>query len=248
MTVSGQGSSVRDIEAVEMHFPFDPLVTPTTILPQTWREDGSGSLPAVLSSPDFGQILLDDQSHPGVKARLEGNREKHTVDLILELPGVGAGDVYKLTCTPVRLAPPEGMTEEGLWQEVRRGWFNTWQPSSQWGDQGRPFSAPEGILANNVISDPVSFALQFYADQALWTPEIVPGISVMDQVRRSINWWLDHRMEPGNSYSFVGLCGSDRGSCLAKGTNRSIGAAFCLSGAAGCGQRRNGRGHAKWQR
>jgi hypothetical protein len=196
MTVSGQGSSVRDIEAVEMHFPFDPLVTPTTILPQTWREDGSGSLPAVLSSPDFGQILLDDQSNPGVKARLEGNREKHTVDLILELPGVGAGDVYKLTCTPVRLAPPEGMTEEGLWQEVRRGWFNTWQPSSQWGDQGRPFSAPEGILANNVISDPVSFALQFYADQALWTPEIAPGISVMDQVRRSINWWLDHRMDP----------------------------------------------------
>ena len=53
MTVSGQGSSVRDIEAVEMHFPFDPLVTPTTILPQTWREDGSGSLPAVLSSPDW---------------------------------------------------------------------------------------------------------------------------------------------------------------------------------------------------
>jgi hypothetical protein len=87
------------------------------------------------------------------------------------------------------------MHDTALWQEVRRGWFNTWQPSSKWGDQDRPFSAPVGILANNVISDPVSFALPFYADQALWTPEIAPNVSVMDQVRRSIEWWLEHRTD-----------------------------------------------------
>lgn len=196
MTVSGRGQSRGDIEAVEMLFPFDPLVTPTTLLPKTWSDDGSGKLPAVISSPDFGQIFIEDQSHPGLKARLEGNRQKQTVDLILELPGVGSGDVYTLTLTPVHLAPPEGMTNNTLWREVRRGWFNTWQPSSRWGDQDRPFSAPPGILSNNVISDPVSFALPFYADQALWTPQIAPGISVMDQVRRSIDWWLDHRTDP----------------------------------------------------
>jgi hypothetical protein len=196
MTVSGRGRGIKDVEAVEMLFPFDPQVTPTTILPQTWCEDGHGKLPAVLSCPDFGQILLDDKTHPGIKARLEGNRDKHTVDLILELPGVGTGDAYTLTFAPVRLAPPEGMTNKTLWREVRRGWFNTWQPSSRWGDQDRPFSAPVGILANNVISDPVSFALPFYADQALWTAELVPGISVMDQVRRSIDWWLDRRTDP----------------------------------------------------
>jgi len=140
-------------------------------------------------------MLLEDQSHHGLKARLEGSREERTVDLIVELPGIGTGEAYTLTLTPVHLSPPQGLTDKTLWQRVRRGWFNTWQPSSRWGDQNRPFSAPEGILSNNVISDPVSFALPFYADQALWTPEIAPGISIMDQVRRSIDWWLDHRTD-----------------------------------------------------
>jgi hypothetical protein len=196
MTVTGQGSALRNVEAVEMLFPFDPQVTPTTILPQTWCDEGCAKLPAVISSPDFGQMLLEDPAHPGLKARLEGSREKHTVDLILELPGVGSGETYTIRLTPVRLPPPEGVTDKALWQKVRRGWFNTWQPSSRWGDQNRPFSAPEGILSNNVISDPVSFALPFYADQALWTPEIAPGISIMAQVRRSIDWWLEHRLDP----------------------------------------------------
>jgi hypothetical protein len=195
MSVFGQGRRLRDIEAVEMFFPFDPQITPTTILPQSWSGDGSGLLPVIISSPDFGQLLLRESS-PGTKARLEGNRDKQTVDLILELPGIVNGDVSTFTFTPAHLALPVGMTNGPLWQKVRRGWFNTWQPSSRWGDQGRPYSAPVGILSNNVISDPVSFALPFYADQALWTPEVAPGISVMDQVRRSIDWWLDHRTDP----------------------------------------------------
>ena len=195
MTVMGRGRHIRSVEAVEMLFPFDPQVTPTTIIPQTWSEDGYGMLPVVISSPDFGQILLDD-SNSGVKASLDGNRDKHTVDLTLQLPGVVLGEASTLTFAPVRLAPPKGMTDLELWRKVRRGWFNTWQPSSRWGDQNRPYSAPVGILSNNVISDPVSFALPFYADQALWTTELVPGISVMDQVRRSIDWWLEHRTDP----------------------------------------------------
>jgi hypothetical protein len=195
MTISGQGRRVQDVEAVEMYFPFDAQVTPTTILPRAWSDDGLGLLPAVISAPDFGQFLLEEL-HSGVKARLEGNRDKHTVDLVLALPGVGTGDHCTLTFTPVRLAPPQGLADTTLWREVRRGWFNTWQPSSRWGDQNRPFSAPVGILANNVISDPVSFALPFYADQALWTPELAPGVSVMDQVRRSIDWWLEYRTDP----------------------------------------------------
>jgi Bacterial alpha-L-rhamnosidase 6 hairpin glycosidase domain len=196
MTISGLGPGLRDVEALEMLFPFDPQVTPATILPQAWDDHSRGVLPAVLSCPDYGQLLLESRSFPAIKARLEGSRARQTVDLILELPGVAAGATHKLLFTPLLLAPPEGMGDTDHWREVRRGWFNTWQPSSQWGDQSRPFSAPAGILANNVISDPVSFALPFYADQALWTPVIAPGISVMDQVRRTIEWWLEHRTDP----------------------------------------------------
>jgi len=196
MTVAGGGNGLRSVEAVEMLFPFDPQVTPTTMIPQAWDDENCGKLPAVISSPDFGQMLLEDRNHAGLKARLEGSRKEHIVDLILEFPAVGAGESYTLHLTPVHLPPPAGLKDKAIWQSVRRGWFNTWQPSSRWGEQDRPFSAPAGILANNVISDPVSLALPFYADQALWTPEIAPGISMMAQVRRSIEWWLDHRTDP----------------------------------------------------
>src|SRR5581483_2871508 len=196
MNLAGRGNHLRKLEAVELFFPFDPQVTPTTLIPQSWTEDGHGRLPAVISSPDFGQMRLEDRGHQGLAARLEGSRKGHTVDLILELPSMGAGESYTLNLTPVTLPAPDGLGDSALWKAVRRGWFNAWQPSSRWGEQDRPFSAPAGILANNVISDPVSIALPFYADQALWTPEISPGISIMAQVRRSIDWWLDHRMDP----------------------------------------------------
>lgn len=195
MAVQAEGDRKQRIEAVEMRFPFDPQVTPTTMLPTKWSEDGTGQLPSILSSPDFGQLLLKDQSASPVRFRLEGDRKEHTLDVILELPGIADGESHALSFTPLHLSPPRGMTDMSLWQQVRRGWFNTWQPSSKWGDQSRPYSAPAGILANNVISDPVSFALPFYADQAFWTPEIAAGISVMSQVRRTIEWWLEHRTD-----------------------------------------------------
>src|SRR6202012_313783 len=116
-------------------FPFDPGVTPVTILAHAWSDDGHATLPAVLSAPDFGQLLLDDASRSGLTARLEGSRAQHSVDLIVELPPVRAGEFCRLTFTPVILPPPDGMTDVALWQQARRGWFNVWQSSSRWGDQ-----------------------------------------------------------------------------------------------------------------
>ena len=45
-----------------------------------------------------------------------------------------------------------------------------------------------------MISDPASCSLWFYADQALWTPQITPDISTAMLVRRSIDWWLTQRV------------------------------------------------------
>ena len=88
--------------------------------------------------------------------------------------------------------------------QARRGWFNIWQPSARWGDQGNPFSAPAGMLGNNVISDPASCSLWFYADQAFWTPEVSPGLSMMPLVRRTLEFWLDDkRMRPTGEVIFM---------------------------------------------
>ena len=88
------------------------------------------------------------------------------------------------------------MKDKSLWPAARRGWFGALQCSAKWGDPGNPFSAPAGMLANNVISDPASCSLWFYADQAFWTPELAPGISAMTLVRRTLDWWLDEKVLP----------------------------------------------------
>ena len=170
---------------MKIHFPFDPGVTPVTVLPSQWAEDGSLRLPAVISAPDFGQMLLADSRNRRLKARLEGSRSNKTVDFFVELPLLRPGEACVLSLTPVRLPAPKGLVDRAIWEKVRRGWFGAFEPSAQWGEQNRPFSAPAGILANNVISDPASCSLWFYADQALWTPQITPDISVAALVRRS---------------------------------------------------------------
>ncbi len=195
-TVSGRGGQWSRVEALELVFPFDPQVTPTTVLPGAWNQDGSLRLPAIISAPDFGQWLLSCKDRPALKGRLEGSRAKHTVDFILELPVLREGQTCTLSLTPVRLPPPRGLKDKLLWPAARRGWFGALQCSAQWGDPGNPFSAPPGMLANNVISDPASCSLWFYADQAFWTPELAPGVSAMTLVRRTLDWWLDEKVLP----------------------------------------------------
>ena len=196
MKISGRGQGWREVERVELIFPFDPRVTPTTVLPKTWNADGSLALPAIISAPDFGQMLLSCKSSSKLKARLEGSRAKHTVDLVVELPKLRENQDCLLSLTPIRLPPPKGLKDKSLWRAARRGWFGALQCSAQWGDPGNPFSAPAGMLANNVVSDPASCSLWFYADQAFWTPQLALDISSMPIVRRTLDWWLDEKVLP----------------------------------------------------
>lgn len=190
---SGEGQLAEAVDAVELVFPFDPHVTPTTVLPSDWSADNSCELPAVISAPDFGQQVCRETSGRRLRARLEGSREQKIVDFIIKLPDVVQGGECALELGAVHLPPPAGLSDTARWPRARRGWFGTMQPSAQWGEQDRPFSAPAGLLANNVISDPASCSLWFYADQILWTPQITPDVGVAHLVRRTIDWWLDHR-------------------------------------------------------
>ncbi len=195
-TISGRGTAWSEVEALELVFPFDPRVTPTTVLPKAWNDDGRLLLPGIISAPDFGQWLLTCKNCPGMKGRLEGSRAKHTVDLIVEVPKLRENQTCVMSLTPVRLPAPKGLNDKALWAAARRGWFGAFQCTAQWGDSGNPFSAPAGMLANNVVSDPGSCSLWFYADQAFWTPELAPDVSAMVLVRRTLDWWLDKKMLP----------------------------------------------------
>jgi len=202
MQFSGQGADLGKIEGVEVVFPFAPGVTPVTTLASAWDDQGNFQLPALVSVPDFGRILLtgmttDPDRRPLKRAHLDGSRAAKTADLVLVLTPPQAGTSDTLEFSPHLLAPPTGFADTALWAKARRGWFNIWQPTARWGDSGNPFSAPAGILGNNVISDPASCSLWFYADQAFWTPEVAPGVSMMPLVRRTIEFWLTgSRLKP----------------------------------------------------
>ena len=66
-------------------------MTPVTVLPSQWADDGSLRLPAVISAPDFGQMLLAESGNRRLRARLEGSRSKTTVDFYVELPALRLG-------------------------------------------------------------------------------------------------------------------------------------------------------------
>ncbi len=192
LSIDAAGGSADGLRLV---FPFDPKVTPTTVLPAAWLDDGTFRLPAILNAPDFGPMLLKETGGREVRGRLEGSRKDKVDDLILELPGIAAGASIELTMTPVLLAPPPGLRDAEMWRQARRGWLNALQPCARWGEQGKPFSSPPGILGNNVISDPASISVWFYADQAFFTPEPAPGVSLMPLVRRTVDYWLTDRMK-----------------------------------------------------
>lgn len=196
LSLAGEGSVAERLQGIELVLPFDPQVTPTTVLPLDWEADGSLRLPAVISAPDFGSMLLADTTGRRLRGRLTGSRSDKAVDLIVELPIPQRGAPYTLELVPIHLDPPAGLKDCDRWTIARRGWWGALQPTARWGEAGRPFSAPAGILGNNVISDPASCSLWFYADQAFWTPQVTPDISAARMVRRTIDWWLDHRLQP----------------------------------------------------
>jgi hypothetical protein len=198
---AGSGAGLAAIGACQLVFPFDPGQTPVCVLPSAWTADGGFTLPAVVSAPDRGQLLLTASSTAAgrqtvLTARLDGSRKEKKTDLVLTLAPPVAGIIDSLVFAPQTLPPPSGLADQVMWKAVRRGWANAWQASSRWGDQGNPYSAPAGMLANNVISDPASCSLWFYADQLMWTPEIAPGVSLLPTLRRTLDFWLDQRIRP----------------------------------------------------
>ena len=184
------------LKAMRLVFPFDPRAAATTVIPSAWQGLNAMNLPVIISAPDFGQMLLTHQEGVEVVGSLQGQRaETHTVDFILEWQCNDDAQNLFLGLEPVYAPMPQGLQDKGLWRAMRRGWFNMLQPSAQWGTEGRPQYAPPGLLANNVVSDPVSCVLHMKADHVLLAPNLGPGVSATVPLRNTLDWWLDHGME-----------------------------------------------------
>ena len=222
MRFSLDGPLPAEITGFRLLLPFNPRVTPTTAIPNHFDADGGFHLPAIISAPDFGQMVLAVSScrppggreapgddHSAILRRrdvggyltsastclLQGSRAEKFVHLIIDLPLDDASRESTLMFSPLYLESPDGLKNRELWREARRGWFNPLQTTCRWGDPNHPFSAPPGLFANNVVSDPASASIWFYADQAFWTPRPTRDISLMNTVRATIDFWLDNKVQ-----------------------------------------------------
>ena len=206
-----------------MVFPFDMTVTATTVIAGRWIDDDTFRLPAIISAPNWGQVLVTCSSPQG-RGRLIGH-DKGKVDLMLRIPfdvhpGFRtSGKPCEFEFTPLYLPAPEGVKNLEMWKQARRGWFNAFGVTSRWGDPKNPISAPPGLLANNVVSDPASVSVWMYADQAFWTPDLAPNVSVSALVRRTVDFWLDKRTlntgEVIGYWSYLGFLDANAGPLIA---------------------------------
>ncbi len=185
LTMAGPGASVT--------FPFDPRVSAVTILPARTDADAAFHFPVIVSAPGFGAMRVETADDVKLASTLVGSRRNKTVDWTLKLPDRPS---VTLQFRPCFVPAPKGLDDPVRWKLARRAWLNQFQVSAKWGDPGHPVSAPAGVLANNVISDPVTCLLFVYADAALMTPQLAPGISAMYHVGRTLDWWIDERMLP----------------------------------------------------
>ena len=180
----------------------------TTVLAEEWGTEGAVKAPLIISALDMGQLRLSGAGpDEALACRFTGSRLHKRIDLRVEFPGDGKGE-RSIVFAPARLEKPHAAIPDAEWAKVRRGLISLLQitpfmPALE--DGSGWLGSPGGILGNNVISDPVSCNmdrnlqwLTGMGDQA-----VIEGIDLNKIARKSIEFWLNERMNEDGSLDYV---------------------------------------------
>ncbi len=211
MRLSSNGALSESVDKLELVFPFEPATVVTCVIADNWTPDGKFMLPAILSAPDLGQMLMTGTGPSKLVGRIEGSRSEKWVTVTLEVP-VSSEDAFScLEFAPVVLPKPAGFSDEEQWKAGRRGWFNLIQLSCGASGGGKNV---QGVWANNALSDPVSSVLYMLVDATLLVPELAPGVSMPPLLRRAVEYWIDHKTNEDGlvAYTAAGTAGREAAS------------------------------------
>ncbi len=197
-----------DVDDLELVFPFEPTTAATSIISSNWTAEGRFLIPAILSAPDLGQMLVTCDEQPGLSGKIEGHRREKYVTVTFDLPVPGSDSAVNLRFAPVVLPMPDGYGDEKRWKAARRGWFNLIQQSCGASGGGKEVV---GVWANNVLSDPVSSVLYMLGDATLLVPDLAPGVSMPPILRRAVDYWIDYKTNQDGliAYTAGGTPGSE---------------------------------------
>ena len=192
---AGEGT----VENVRIALPINALLAAAVLIPAGLDPSNRGLGPWLLIAPDFGHLLVEAESpvawfgindgvrggssanapQEGVDPRLRGQAWLDAVKLPAYKPGklflqfaseapLGPGHLVTLRFRPQELSMPEGIPAH-TWKRIRRAYLNHWQPCGTWCGPERTM-----VLANNVLSDPASISLWFYAEPTVLYPQPLP--------------------------------------------------------------------------
>jgi len=205
------------VDNVRIALPVNALLAAAVLIPSGLDESNRGLGPWLLIAPDFGHLLVEAESpiawfvvndgargwssqnapQGGVDPRLRGQAWLEAVQLpeyragklslqFVSEAALGTGPLVTLRFRPQELSRPGGIPAP-TWKRIRRPYLNHWQPCGTWCGPERAM-----VLANNVLSDPASISLWFYAEPMVFYDQPLPGIGLQPLLRRSLDYWLDH--------------------------------------------------------
>jgi len=197
-----------NLTKVELLIPFDPRAMGTTILAEDWGERGAVKAPLIISALDMGQLhLRNDGADPRLDCTFTGSRQHKRIDLRVEVLN-GSTSTRRLVFVPARLEKPNATPTDAEWAKIRRGLISLLQITPYmvpFEDGSGWLGSPGGILGNNVISDPVTCNmdrnLQWLA--GMGRKSTVMGIDLNRIAKRTIEFWLNHRMNDDGSLDYV---------------------------------------------
>ncbi len=208
MDLSVSGPEADRILTAELVIPLDPRAMGTTVLAEEWGENGAVWAPLILSALDMGQLRLSgSDGDERLTCSFTGSRLHKRIDLRAELLSAGIAQ-RGLVLTPARLEKPNASIPDAEWARVRRGlvsliqitpYMPAFEDGSGW------LGSPGGITGNNVISDPVSCNMDrnFQWLTGMGAQATIMGIDLNRIARRTIEYWLNQRMNPDGSLDYV---------------------------------------------
>ena len=217
----------EDIKGLKLVFPFNLNLCASNIIAGKWTNAGRPVLPAIISAPDLGEMLVRCDKYPELVGLMQSSYDHSQmqlgVEFVLDMP-VPDKTGYELEFSPVRLASPEGLNDSSRWESARRGWFNLLQVRSEtlgflvplkWPAVGEHLLIHEstitgaqtpcagGIWANNVVSNLVSSLTFMLGDHVLLVPDLAKDISLLPLLRRTIEYWMTEEILPDGRIFYV---------------------------------------------
>jgi len=221
-----------------IEIPVSALRAAAVLIPARLDKNNQGLGPWLLVAPDFGHLIITSESDitllgindgtrgggsnavsTGVDPRLRGEewlkasgiKDFREGKLNLRFQGtepLTSGKKIQLKFHLTEIPGPEGI-EAGLWKKIRRSYLNNWQPCGTWAGPKR-----EMVLSNNVLSDPASISLWFYADPMVFFHTPADGIDMVNLLKHSLDYYLDNEVSAqghvnafGKMYDLYVSCG-----------------------------------------